>query len=233
MNTILLIEDDPIVCELLEQTLRSEGFLVYVSHTGENIYELLASSRPNLLIMDVTLPYQSGFELCKDIRKHSEVPIIFLTSKTDEFDKVLGLSIGGDDYLTKPFSTRELLARIRVILKRLQSLPVKKNNAPSSGCSGLIIDYKSREIFLNGIKIHFPAKEFELLYYLYQNPNHVLTKEQIYERVWKDPAYGDISTVIVHVNRIRTKLQKADPNWDCLVTIKGVGYKLKGTVKNG
>lgn len=225
MNSkILIVDDEKNIVELVRLYLDKEGYKTICAYSGTEALELFKSQSPNLIILDIMLPEMDGWQVCKEIRKTSEVPIIMLTAKSDTFDKVLGLELGADDYMTKPFEAKELLARVKAVLRRTET-----QEAPSSKevrFKNLSVNIENYELRINGEIVEAPPKEIELLYFLASHPNKVYTREQLLEKVWGFDYFGDSRTVDVHIKRLREKLDGVDANWH-LETVWGVGYKFK------
>jgi phosphate regulon transcriptional regulator PhoB len=225
--TILVVEDEPDIRKLVQYSLEQERYKVLEAEDGEHALKLLERTRPNLVILDLMLPGMSGLELCKLLRDRHEtarVPILMLTAKAGEADKVVGLEIGADDYLAKPFSPREMVARVRAILRRAEA--VASANGPVIYEKGpLRIDFTTYEVFARGKSIKLTLKEFELLRFLAQNPNRVLSRDQLLDRVWGGDTFVTPRTVDVHIRRLRQAIEKDDrhPKW--ILTLRGVGYK--------
>ena len=221
---VLVVEDDPRICEVLEYALRSDGYTVETASRGRAAITLCQASPPIVVILDVGLPDIDGFEVCREIRKFSEVPIVFLTSRGDEINRIVGLEIGGDDYVTKPFSTRELLARIKAIRRREQTPPVPAKSTPAILHYGPIkIDATKFRVNFNGAEVRLTAQEFRLLDLLVQSPGRVFTREQVLNRAWGEGAFVADRTIDVHVKTLRRKFE----GFDFIETVRGVGYRAK------
>ena len=222
-DKILVVDDDVNICQLIRLYLEKEGFEVYCSHDGKSALSDFASINPSALILDVMLPGINGIEVLKEIRKNSNVPIIMLTAKGETIDKVLGLELGADDYMVKPFESKELGARVRAVLRRAENV-----NAGSKIISfpKLNINLDTYELILDGETIEIPPKELELLYYLCSHENNVFTRDQLLDKVWGYDFFGDSRTVDVHIKRLREKLEKYSDLW-MLKTVWGVGYKFE------
>ena len=225
---ILVVDDDMNICELIGLYLKKEGFLPYYAYDGEQALEKFKSISPDLIILDIMLPKIDGIRVCREIRAESNVPIIMLTAKGETFDKVLGLEMGADDYMVKPFETKELSARIKAVLRRYDTK--SGSDAGEVSYPGLYISIANYELKIKDTVIDVPPKELELLYYLASHPNRVFTREQLLGAVWDFDYYGDSRTVDVHVKRLREKLDNTEENWS-LKTVWGVGYKFE--VKEG
>jgi two-component system response regulator ResD len=225
-NKVLLADDDPNVREIIRLYFSKQQIELLEVGDGKRAVELALEESVDAVILDVMMPELDGFEVCREIRKHSDVPIIMLTAKDEEFDRVLGLELGADDYVTKPFSPRELVARIKAIYRRLQprELP-EEEPLHILGFEGLHIDKQRREVTVTEEKVAFRPKEFDLLAYMAKYPGTVFTREQLLEQVWGFDFFGDIRTVDVHIKKIRERLKNLD--FDCIHTVWGVGYKFE------
>jgi phosphate regulon transcriptional regulator PhoB len=224
---ILVVEDEPDIRKLVQYNLTQEHFKVLEAEDGEQALKIVQRDKPNLLILDLMLPGLSGIELCRILRDRSDtakLPILMLTAKAGETDRVVGLEMGADDYLTKPFSPRELVARVRAILRRAASA-AETEPLPAYDRGGLKIDFTTYEVFARGKNIKLTLKEFELLRFLVQNPNRVLSRDQLLDRVWGGETFVTPRTVDVHIRRLRKAIEKDDshPRW--ILTLRGVGYK--------
>ncbi|MBF8982826.1 response regulator transcription factor [Lutibacter sp. B2] len=224
---ILVVDDEVEIGEIIKDFLEMEGYEVVLAFDGEEAIKSFEQHSPQLVILDIMLPKMDGMEVCRMIRSQSTVPIIMLSAKQDDMDKILGLGFGADDYITKPFSSAVLVARVKSHLRRYTkfSTPPIPTNDSIYTFGDVKICFKSHAVLVNKKEIPFPAKEFQLLKYLILNENRVLTKEQIFNHVWGYNDYGDISTVTVHIRKIREKIEKnpADPKY--ISTIWRVGYK--------
>jgi len=225
---ILVIEDEPDIRKLVQYNLTQEHFNVVEAEDGEQALSLLQREKPNLVILDLMLPGLSGMELCKILRQRSDtsrLPILMLTAKAGETDRIVGLEMGADDYLAKPFSPREMVARVRAILRRAESKPASET-AVSYEKGPLKIDFSTYEVFVRGKPVKLTLKEFELLRFLVQNPSRVLNRDQLLDRVWGGETFVTPRTVDVHIRRLRKAIEKDDrkPKW--ILTVRGVGYKL-------
>ena len=225
MIKILVVEDESSLSEPLAYLLGKEGFDVVVSETGPDALEQFAKVGADLILLDLMLPGLSGTEVCKAIRATSDVPIIMLTAKDTEIDKVVGLELGADDYVTKPYSARELVARIRAVLRRRNDAPSSKESLITIG--PVKIDADAHIVYINGVQTSFPLKEFELLEFLVRNAGRVVTRAQIIDRVWGSDYFGDTKTLDVHIKRLRAKIE-VDPAEPVLIqTVRGLGYKFE------
>lgn len=222
---ILIVDDDENICELLRLYLQKDGFETVVANDGAQAVEFVAKYSPDLILLDIMLPKLDGWQVCREIRKTSEVPIIILTAKGETFDKILGLELGADDYISKPFDTKEVVARIKAVLRRSNEKD-KSNQINEVKYDKLSINLTNYELVVNGNKIDTPPKELELIYHLASNPNRVYTRDQLLDEVWGFDYYGDSRTVDVHVKRLREKLENVSEEWS-LKTVWGVGYKFE------
>lgn len=222
---ILVVDDDRNICELIRLYLEKEGFTVSLAYDGQAALTLFKENTPSVVLLDVMLPKMDGFQVCREIRRISNIPIIMLTAKGETFDKVLGLELGADDYVVKPFDNKELVARIKAVLRRYDP---KDDAEKEIVYPNLVINLSHYELKINGNQVDIPPKELELLYFLATNPNKVFTREQLLETVWGFGYFGDSRTVDVHVKRLREKLELAGngQNWQ-LKTVWGVGYKFE------
>ena len=222
---ILIVDDDENICELLRLYLEKDGFDTIVANDGEQAVDFAAKYSPDLILLDIMLPKLDGWQVCREIRKTSETPIIMLTAKGETFDKILGLELGADDYVSKPFDTKEVIARIKAVLRRSHEKD-KSSQIDEVRYDKLRINLTNYELEVNGVKIDTPPKELELVYHLASNPNRVYTRDQLLDEVWGFDYYGDSRTVDVHVKRLREKLENVSDEWS-LKTVWGVGYKFE------
>lgn len=228
MSRILIIEDEVTIAELEKDYLELSGFTVEVETTGNIGLSKALSGDFNLIILDLMLPNMDGFEICKRIREEKNIPVIMVSAKRDDIDKIRGLGLGADDYITKPFSPSELVARVKAHLARYERLigsGLKENEVLE--IRGLKIDKTARRVFLNGEEKIFTTKEFDLLTFLAENPNHVYTKEELFREIWDMESIGDIATVTVHIKKIREKIEFNTSKPQYIETIWGVGYRFK------
>ena len=225
MTRVLIVEDEQNLREPLVIQLQREGYQTIEAEDGIKAIELFESEKPDLILLDLMLPGKSGSEVCRAIRATSNVPIIMLTAKDTEIDKVVGLEIGADDYVTKPYSTRELLARMKAVLRRSVEPAVTAGNVIEAG--PVSMDIERHQVFVHGEKIAMPLKEFELLELLLENVNRVLTRGQIIDRVWGSNYFGDTKTLDVHIKRIRSKIEDDPARPVHLLTVRGLGYKFE------
>lgn len=222
---ILIVDDDENICELLRLYLEKDGFDTIVANDGEQAVDFASKYSPDLILLDIMLPKLDGWQVCREIRKTSETPIIMLTVKGETFDKILGLELGADDYVSKPFDTKEVIARIKAVLRRSHEKD-KASQINEVRYDKLRINLTNYELEVNGVKIDTPPKELELIYHLASNPNRVYTRDQLLDEVWGFDYYGDSRTVDVHVKRLREKLENVSDEWS-LKTVWGVGYKFE------
>lgn len=228
MSRLLIIEDEVAIAELERDYLELSGFEVEVETTGDGGVKRALSEDYDLIILDLMLPNLDGFEICKRVREVKNIPVIMVSAKKDDIDKIRGLGLGADDYMTKPFSPSELVARVKAHLARYERLigsGVKENEFLE--IRGLKIDKTARRVFLNGEEKIFTTKEFDLLTFLAENPNHVFTKEELFRKIWDMESVGDIATVTVHIKKIREKIEYNTSKPQYIETIWGVGYRFK------
>ena len=227
MTKILIVEDESSFSEALAYLLGKEGFEVSVAEDGRAALNTFAKEGADLILLDLMIPEISGVDVCRTIRTTSQVPIIMLTAKDAEIDKVVGLELGADDYVTKPYSSRELIARIKAVLRR-NSNDLETADASDIHTAGSIkIDTAKHQVTLNGAPVALPLKEFELLEYLVRNAGRVLTRSQLIDRVWGGDYFGDTKTLDVHIKRLRSKIEADPANPVLIQTIRGLGYKLE------
>lgn len=223
--SVLIVEDDHNIAELLQMYLEKEGYAVTIAADGGQGLAIFRALSPNLVLLDVMMPVMDGWAVCKAIRAESQTPIIMLTAKGETSDKVNGLKGGADDYITKPFEMREVLARIEAVLRRTNGAAPQKNDRKLT-FDGLVIDMDSFQLLVNGKQVDAPPKEMELLFFLASTPNRVYTRNQLLDEVWGFDYFGDSRTVDVHVKRLREKLEGVSDKWS-LKTVWGVGYKFE------
>lgn len=223
---VLVVDDETAILELVAYNLTREGFDVIQEVSGQKAPERVKQESPDLIILDVMLPGMSGFDVCRAIRKTTDVPIIMLTARKDEVDRVLGLELGADDYVTKPFSPRELIARVKAILRRTGRI---QENEEEIRTVGLVVDMERRQASVDGRSINLTFTEFELLSILARNPGRAFTRDELLVRVWGQDFYGDARTVDVHIRHLREKLME-DPGAPRFIeTVRGVGYRFRET----
>lgn len=228
MTKILIVEDESSFSEAISFLLGKEGFETDVAENGRAALELFKASAYDLVLLDLMIPEVSGIDVCRAIRTTSMVPIIMLTAKDSEVDKVVGLELGADDYVTKPYSSRELVARIKAVLRRgtTESMDADSNSAIQTA-GNIRMDVERHQVTVNGTLINLPLKEFELLEFLMRNTGRVLTRGQLIDRVWGGDYYGDTKTLDVHIKRLRSKIEEDPANPQLIQTIRGLGYKFE------
>ena len=222
MTTVLVVDDEPTIREIVARYLEREGYRTLEAADGNRARELLERDPPDLVVLDVMLPGPDGLELCRWIRSRSRLPIIMLTARGEESDRIVGLELGADDYVTKPFSPRELAARVRTVLRRAESEAVTEERL---SFNGLVIDSATREVTKNGAPLRLTAREFDLLWFVASHPQRVFSREQIMRRVWGYSSALDTGTVTVHVRRLREKVEDEPSRPRHLETVWGVGYR--------
>lgn len=228
MNKILIVEDEEAIADLEKDYLELSGFEVEVANDGETGLEKALNEDFNLLILDLMLPGVDGFEICRQVRDKKNTPIIMVSAKKDDIDKIRGLGLGADDYMTKPFSPSELVARVKAHLARYERLVGSAADANKIiEIRGLKIDTTARRVWVNGEEKNFTTKEFDLLTFLASHPNHVYTKDELFSEIWDMESIGDIATVTVHIKKIREKIEMDTANPQYIETIWGVGYRFK------
>ena len=221
---ILVVDDDLNICELLRLYLTKDGYNVVVANDGQSAVSMFQEENPSLVLLDVMLPKLDGWQVCREIRKFSETPIIMLTAKGEVFDRVLGLELGADDYVVKPFDTKEIVARIKAVLRR--SVSSTAEEIKEVHYDKLSINLTNYELKVAGVQIDTPPKEMELIFHLAKNPNRVFTRDQLLDEIWGFKYFGDSRTVDVHIKRIREKLENVSEKWT-IKTVWGVGYKFE------
>ena len=226
MDKILVADDDLNICELLRLYLEKEGFEVVMAHDGEEAVARFESEKPSLILLDIMMPKLDGWQVCRQIRQKSDCPIIMLTAKAETFDKVLALELGADDYVVKPFDTKEIVARIKAVLRRSGPAGAAANEVKEVSYDKLTVNMTRYELKVDGKVVDAPPKELELLFHLASNPNRVFTRDQLLDEVWGFEYYGDSRTVDVHIKRLREKLEGVSDQWS-LKTVWGVGYKFE------
>ena len=225
MYKILIADDDKNICELLRLYLAKEGYETVIANDGEAAVAAFEKEKPNMVLLDVMMPKMDGWEVCRRIRAADNTPVIMLTAKGETFDKVLGLELGADDYVVKPFETKEIVARIKAVLRRTGK-SAAENDVKEVSYDKLVVNMTKYELKVDGKVVDTPPKELELLYHLASNPNRVYTRDQLLDEVWGFEYYGDSRTVDVHVKRLREKLEGVSDKWT-LKTVWGVGYKFE------
>jgi DNA-binding response OmpR family regulator len=225
LGKVLVVDDDNNICELLKLYHEKEGYNFIVSHTGDHAIVSFNHLKPDIVLLDIMLPELDGWQVCREIRKKSNVPIIMITAKSETFDKVLGLELGADDYIVKPFDTKEVIARIKAVSRRIQN-QTSEPEIKEVRYENLVVNMTRYELRVNNKVQDTPPKELELLFYLASNPNHVYTRDQLLDEVWGFEYYGDSRTIDVHIKRLREKLEGVSKKWS-LKTVWGVGYKFE------
>ncbi len=228
MSKILIVEDEISIAELEKDYLELSGFDVEIALTGDEGLKKALEESVDLIILDLMLPGMDGFEVCRYVREKKDIPILLVSAKKEDIDKIRGLGLGADDYITKPFSPSELVARVKAHLARYQRLvgsSVKKNEVIE--IRGIKIDKTARRVYINGEEKAFTTKEFDLLTFLAENPNHVYTKEELFNKIWDMESIGDIATVTVHIKKLREKIEFNTSKPQYIETIWGVGYRFK------
>ena len=220
---ILIVDDDKNICEVIKLYLQKEGYKVTLAYDGQAGVEAFERNAPALVVLDIMMPRKDGWEVLKQIRKSSAVPVIMLTAKGETFDKVLGLELGADDYIVKPFDPKEFIARVKAVMRR-SNMQEEENRQISY--DDLLIDISNYTVSYKGAIVEMPPKEIELLFFLASHPNKVFTREQLLQQVWDFEFFGDSRTVDVHIKRLRKKLFDQGSNWE-IKTVWGVGYKFE------
>ena len=224
MSRILVVDDEKNICELLTLYLVKEGHTAETAADGEEAMRKFASFAPDLILLDIMLPKKDGWQVCREIRQSSNVPIIMLSAKGETFDKVLGLELGADDYVTKPFDSKEVMARIKTVLRRAGG--AAEESRQEVEYENLFVSLTNYKLVIGGKQVDAPPKEIELLYHLAKNPNRVFTRDQLLDEIWGFKYFGDSRTVDVHIKRIREKLEGASDRWG-IRTVWGIGYKFE------
>lgn len=228
MKKILIIEDDISIAELERDYLEINGFMVEIENSGDGGLTKALKQEYDLIILDLMLPRVDGFEICRQIRNKRNTPILMVSAKKEDIDKIRGLGLGADDYMTKPFSPSELVARVKAHISRYERLTGGSNiKKEIIEFRGLVIDESSRRVFLNDKEIVLTAKEFDLLLYLASNPNRVFSKDELFEKIWGADSQGDLATVTVHIRKLREKIERDPSNPQYIETIWGAGYRFE------
>ncbi len=229
---ILIVDDDENIAELISLYLTKEFFETEIAYNGKDALELVKTYNPNLVLLDIMLPDLDGYEVCTEIRKTMQIPIIMLSAKGEVFDKVLGLKLGADDYMIKPFDSNELVARVKAVLRRSSYAPDRNNLAAQTDHNGeyveydgLLVNITNYTVIFDGVQVEMPPKELELLYFLARHPNQVFTRDQLLDKLWGYEFVGDSRTVDVHIKRLREKIHDGS-NW-AITTVWGKGYKFE------
>lgn len=228
MNTVLVVDDEQAIADIIKFNLEREGYEVLTAKDGRDALNTLGENSVNLVLLDVMMPEMDGFTCLKEIRKDSKVPVIMLTAKEEEVDKVLGLELGADDYVVKPFSMRELIARVKANLRRREFENEENREAESITAGELLIDLNKYEVQKNGKVLDLTLREYELLLFLAKSPDQIFSREELLEKVWGYDYYGDIRTVDVTVRRLREKVEDKDKEFKYILTKRGVGYYFGG-----
>lgn len=228
MNTVLVVDDEQAIADIIKFNLEREGYEVLTAKDGRDALNTLGENSVNLVLLDVMMPEMDGFTCLKEIRKDSKVPVIMLTAKEEEVDKVLGLELGADDYVVKPFSMRELIARVKANLRRREFENEENREAESITAGDLLIDLNKYEVQKNGKVLDLTLREYELLLFLAKSPDQIFSREELLEKVWGYDYYGDIRTVDVTVRRLREKVEDKDKDFKYILTKRGVGYYFGG-----
>ena len=228
MSRILIIEDEVAIADLEKDYLELSGFEVAMEHAGDTGLARALAEDFDLIVLDLMLPGMDGFEVCRQIREKKDIPVIMVSAKKDDIDKIHGLGLGADDYMTKPFSPSELVARVKAHMSRYNRL-VNTNQKVNDVIEvrGIRIDKTARRVYIDGEEKNFTTKEFDLLTFLAENPNHVFTKEELFREIWDMDSVGDIATVTVHIKKIREKIEGSSSKPQYIETIWGVGYRFK------
>ncbi|ALX49182.1 response regulator transcription factor [Lentibacillus amyloliquefaciens] len=225
MQKILIIEDELSIAELERDYLEVNGFSSDIATTGEEGLQMAESNTYHLILLDLMLPGVDGFELCEQLRKTFDIPILMITARKEDIDKIRGFDRGADDYIVKPFNPNELVARVKAHLNRYERLVTRNSESNTIHVEGLFIDRDSRRVFVNDVEKTFTVKEFDLLVFLATNPNKVFSKNHLFERIWGIDSMGDLTTVTVHIRKIREKIEPIPSNPKYIETIWGVGYR--------
>ncbi|MEJ9151974.1 response regulator transcription factor [Bacillus smithii] len=226
MKRILIIEDDHVIAEVQKDYLEANGFSVDIASSGDKGLQMALNRAYDLILLDLMLPHTDGFEICRQVRKVLNIPILIVSAKKEDVDKIRGLGMGADDYIIKPFSLGELVARVKAHLSRFERLVGSvERKTEEIRIRGIVIDKRSRKVFVNGKEVLLTSKEYDLLLLFVTHPNQVFSKEQIFERIWGMDSLGDMATVTVHVSKLREKIELNPTNPQYIQTIWGVGYR--------
>lgn len=225
MTQIVLIDDDPLITEPLVRALEKDGYETYVTHDGQSGLQMALKRQPDVVVLDVLMPEMNGWDVCRELRRHSSVPILMLTALGDEVDRVLGLELGADDYLTKPFSTRELLARLYALLRRVDLDRSYRETKEKLTVGRVTVNLLTRRVFKDGDELSLRYKEFELLSLLMSRSGEVVTRAELFDKVWGTDWLGDTRTLDVHVRWLREKIEDDPGDPRCIQTVRGVGYR--------
>lgn len=230
---ILVVDDEKQICSLIKSFLEKEQFITLTAYDAETALDIVDENELDLIILDVMLPDISGVDLCLDIRRKTQCPILFLSCKSEEIDKIIALSAGGDDYITKPFQSGELIARVKAHLRRNRILASPKKKVRNYEYEGLFVDINAHQVFLDEQEISLTPKEFDILSILIENPKRVFSIEQLFEMVWKtDSLEGDSRTIMVYISNIRKKIEPEDRNIKYIINVRGVGYKFNNSLNH-
>jgi DNA-binding response OmpR family regulator len=227
MKKILIVEDEMSIAELQRDYLEINGFQTELAANGEHGLEMALSGTFDLVILDLMLPKMNGFDVCRQIREQLDIPVLMVTARREDIDMIRGLGLGADDYMTKPFKPAELVARVKAHLARYERLIGSKSKTNEVEIRGLRIDADARRVFVHDQEITLTAKEFDLLYFMAQNPNRVFSKDQLFERLWGIDAMGDTQTVTVHIRKLREKIEPDSANPQFIETVWGAGYRFR------
>jgi DNA-binding response OmpR family regulator len=228
LTKVLVVDDDPKILKVVDHSLRREGYEIYTAADGEQAVEMAGRIKPDLIVLDLMLPKLNGFEVCRKIKNGRDVPIIILSARGDEIDKIMGFTLGVDDYQTKPFSPAELLMRVKAVLRRSANAVTEgQPKGEPLAYPGLQVNRSKREVITHGSAVELTAKEFELLWLLASHPNQVFTRAQLLEQIWDISFLGEENTVTVHIRRLREKIEKDPGQPEFIKTIWGVGYKFE------
>ena len=228
MKRILIVEDEQSIAELQRDYLEINGFTVDIENSGDTGLKRAISEDYDLIVLDLMLPVVDGFEICRQVRAEKDTPILIVSARKEDIDKIRGLGLGADDYITKPFSPSELVARVKAHITRYERLVgQKEKRSESIQIRGIRIDKADRRVFVNDSEVSFTTKEFDLLYFLAQNPNHVYSKEELFDKIWGLDSFGDIQTVTVHIKKVREKIEMDSSSPQYIETIWGAGYRFK------
>ncbi|MEM7143136.1 MAG: response regulator transcription factor [Actinomycetota bacterium] len=224
--SVLVVDDEPAFREGLRQALKQEGFVVHLAADGEEALELWRTHKPDLVLLDVMLPRMSGIDVCREIRAVDETPVIMVSARNEEIDAVVALEVGADDYVAKPYRVRELVARMRTVLRRATPSTASGETASVLSAAGIELDRERHEVVLGGESVQLPLKEFDLLALLMENKGIVVTRQTLIDRIWGYDYVGDTKTLDVHIKRLRAKVEPNPETPEVIVTIRGLGYKL-------
>jgi DNA-binding response OmpR family regulator len=226
MKNILIVEDDKSIAELERDYLEAEGFIVDIVHTGDRGQKMALENNYALILLDIMLPNADGFSILREVRKTKNTPVILISAKKEDFDKIRGLGLGADDYMTKPFSPSEMVARVKAHIARHNKLTgSERNREETINIRGLEVNNENKQVIHNGQNLSLTSKEFDILYLLMSNPNRVFSKQEIFNSIWGDSSFGDISTITVHIRKIREKIESDPSNPIYIDTLWGIGYR--------